>query len=114
MSVNGTPISLGCQCFSLAVKSARVPGNILLPFRRHVVLLKDRPDRTLGLTAPTADALLRVDEQLQGGTIPRLSFRRVDSIHWAHLDARRVLDIYARFRDYIGHSYILHQPGLPR
>src|SRR5581483_4380392 len=67
-----------------------------LPLVGQRVLREDRLDRALRLAGPAVDALLRVDDED--------AVRLVDAVDRAHVDARAVFDVDARFRDDVRHG----------
>src|SRR4029450_10709068 len=66
-----------------------------LPFLGKRVLREDRLDWALRLARPAVDALLRVDDEY--------AVEHVDAVHWTHVHAGEVFDVYTGLGDDVGH-----------
>src|SRR4029453_16880918 len=85
----------------------RILRREVLPFVGHLVEGENRFHGARRHARAAIDALIRVDEELFGRLECRLVLPRMDAVHRANVDARRVLDADAGFRDHVGHSCLL-------
>jgi hypothetical protein len=86
------------------LEEVQVLSDIGLVFLGDIVFGKDSIHGTLRLARAAINAFVRVDEKLFDRVEPRLVLSRVDTVDRANINAGRVLDVDARFRDYIRHS----------
>jgi hypothetical protein len=74
---------------------------------KHLVERKNGFDRAGRHAGAAINALVGVDVELLLGLEVRLVFPRVDAVHRAHVDARRILRSNARFRNDVSHPLSL-------
>src|SRR5262245_10256808 len=89
-------------------RSAKMIGvdlNIMFPLIRNVFVAVDRFDRAGGLASAAINALVRMDKKHLGGFELRLILPRMDAIHRADVNTRRILRADARFANYINSHY---------
>src|SRR5690606_36424712 len=85
-----------------------VPVGVLFdergPLLRHVLFGEDGVYRALGLARPAVDALIGIDVELRDFLVLVARGNRVNAVHRAHLDARRVFGPDARLGDHESHG----------
>jgi hypothetical protein len=85
------------------LKEVEVLRDVRLIFVGHLVFGENRVHRALRLTGSAVDALIRINIELVRPFEPGLILARVDTVDRANVHTGGVLDVDARFRDYIRH-----------
>jgi hypothetical protein len=92
---------------SSAAEVLGVLAFVFFPLIRQVVGGEDRRDRTDGDAGAAVDTLDWIYEKLLRFGVRTFVLLGVDAIHWACIDARRVLGTNAGFCDYVCHFCFL-------
>ena len=90
-----------------AAKVLRILAFVFLPLVGQIVGGEDGRHRTDGNARAAVDTLDRVDKKLLRFAVRTFVLLRVDAVHRACIDARRVLGAYAGFCDYVCHFCFL-------
>jgi hypothetical protein len=81
--------------------------NVILPLFRDVFVAKDSFDRTGRLTGAAINAFVRIDIEMLDDVEIRFVLARVNAIHRANVNTRRILGADTRLGDYINSHYCI-------
>jgi len=98
------PVDWESQINNSLLEVVDVDLDVLLPLGWDIVLGEDRLHRALIDAQTAVDTGVWIDVQLLGVSVVALLLGRVNAVHWADLDAGRVLGSDARFSDDMCHD----------